>query len=164
MFENLDDILLQVELRVLHGLGKHLDQQLDGEHGVSAIRGFAEAYVGYAHARPKLWCLLHEHQLSDGRQLPTWYTEALHAPVERLQAFLAKALGISEHAALRRTACNLWQMIHGVTLVTTSSKLGPVEKAAAQSQVVELVESCLTGLMYSKASADKAPARRARSG
>lgn len=151
MFTNLDDILFQVEGRLLRGLDVHLENETRGKDGHAKIGSFANAYVDYAHARPKLWSLLFEHQPTDGTPLPEWYVEVMEAPVDRLRAALCTAVGPMEQEALQARAHGMWRMIHSMTLLSTSSKFGRLDKEKIRALVSDLVESCMTGMRAQKA-------------
>lgn len=147
MFENLDEILLRVQMEVLEELDRALERALTGTSGSSAVLRYATTYVSFAHSRSHLWRLLNEHQHSGEASLPPWYVAAIQAPSQRLEAPLAAALGVDDEAALRRAARTLWRMIHGVTMLTTSSKLGPIDGSEADAQVKDVVGTYLTGLI-----------------
>lgn len=147
MFENLDEILLRVELQVLEELDKELERALNGASGSSAILRYATTYASFAHARSHLWRLLNEHQPTDPSNLPQWYVAAIQAPIVRLEGPLSTALDANDQVALRRAARTLWRMIHGMTMLTTSSKLGPSEGSEAEAQIKELVGNYLSGLI-----------------
>lgn len=147
MFENLDEILLRVEVQILEELDRDLERALDGETGHSAVLRYAATYAAFAHSRSNLWRLLNEHQPAVEEGLPQWYVAALQAPVNRLEEALATTLGASDQSAMRPIARSLWRMIHGVTQLTTSSKLGPIEGNEAEAQIEDLVGNYITGLI-----------------
>lgn len=151
MFENLDEILLRVELKLLQELDTELGRSTDGATGTSAILRYGMAYVTFAHSRPRLWCLLNEHQPAPETSLPEWYVAALQAPVQRLESPLAEALGTDDRSKLRLPARTMWRMIHGVTMLSTSSKLGPIEARDAEAQIKDLIGNYLAGLVAGQA-------------
>ena len=78
MFANLDDVVLNVEARVLDALDKRLSnvQQADGAANGQVTR-IAHAYLAFTQEKPRLWNLLFEHHMPAGIDLPAWYQQKL---------------------------------------------------------------------------------------
>src|SRR5262245_22534297 len=89
IFTNLDDVVLNVEARVLDSLDKRLAEIPDsGGDGPRRIVQIAHAYLAFTQENPRLWNLLFEHHLPAGTQLPAWYQQKL----EGLMAHVERAL------------------------------------------------------------------------
>ena len=152
LFANLDDLILNVEGRMLGALDARLAAALDGDLGEDAVRRFAHTYVAFSRERPRLWSVLLEHHIPHSDTLPQWYQDRLDATVGRLEAVIAPVVGPDDPARLRRSARTLWAGLHGVTSLSTTNKVGQVTIEAANELVDDLVETYLAGLAQRRAS------------
>ncbi len=88
VFENLDDLLLIIEARLLDELaGRLADTDASGPPA-ERLRRLVGTYFVFTQERPKLWNLLNEHRMPAGREVPEWY----QAKVENLMTPLEQAL------------------------------------------------------------------------
>jgi AcrR family transcriptional regulator len=77
MFQNLDDVVLHVEGRVLDGLDQRLSEVLTSAGDKPPAQRVAQAYLAFSTQTPRLWNLLFEHHLPQSTQLPAWYQQKL---------------------------------------------------------------------------------------
>ena len=146
MYDNLDEILLRVEVRVLERLDQQLAADTEGLVGAEAIRGFATSYVAFAHKNPCLWRLLSEHNLPKGVSAPSWYASAVAAPALRLHEPLSNLMRISDSTTIARTARAVWSAIHGMTVLSTDTKIGAEEVDNVMQRVVDFIDLYVAGL------------------
>ena len=146
LFDNLDDLLLNVEARLLNALDERLAAAIGGSGGEDAVRRFAHAYLAFSRERPRLWNLLLEHHVPHSYALPQWYQDKLDLPLRRLEAAIATAVWSDDPARVKRSARALWAGLHGVTALSTTNKVGQVTIEAANELVDDLVETYLAGL------------------
>lgn len=146
MFENLDDVVLHVEARILDALDARLEAALkDGSPGESARR-LAEAYLSFTHERPKLWNLLFEHYMPGGKDTPLWYQQKLELLMTRVEAALAPLFPPEAETERKRAARVLWAGVHGITSLSTANKLSNITTEAAGPFVDDLVNNYLAGI------------------
>lgn len=145
MFENLDDVVLHVEARVLDALDARLAAALNGPPEDGARR-LAEAYLAFTHERPKLWNLLFEHYMPGGSDTPAWYQQKLELLMTRVESALAPLFPAGAEAERRRAARVLWAGVHGITSLSTANKLSNITTEAAGPFVADLVKNYLDGL------------------
>ncbi len=147
-FENLDDLILHVEARVLDKLDHELAAiQRTGtpdEH----VRRLALGYLAFTLRQPKLWNLLFEHHLPPTMPVPAWYQEKLDALLARVETALRPLVSKSKtnEAELQRAARVLWAGVHGITSLATADKLANVTHDTAQLLVDDLVINYLAGM------------------
>ena len=153
MYENLDDILLRVQARMLESLDDRLVAAMSGTKGSDAIRGFATCYLDFAHERPKLWSLLQEHHLALGKPAPQWYLDRLFSPPRRLEGPIAYLIKGEDEAAVQRSARSLWASIHGIALQSTSRKIDSMAAESGKELIENLVETYIAGLKSLRAKA-----------
>ena len=146
MFENLDDVVLNVEARVLEALDKRLSSVLQDGNAADRVVRLAQAYLGFTHDNPRLWNLLFEHHLPAGTQLPPWYQQKLEGLMGRVEEALAPLFPAGHEADRQRAARVLWAGVHGITSLSTADKLSVVTTESANRLIDDLVGTYLAGL------------------
>jgi AcrR family transcriptional regulator len=151
MFENLDDVVLHVEARVLDALDKRLAESLQVPEPKQRIQRLAQSYLSFTHEKPKLWNLLFEHHLPAGTELPAWYQQKLEGLLARVEESLAPLFPAGHDSDRQRTARVLWAGVHGITSLATADKLSIVTAEAANKLIDDLVGTYLAGIPHRKA-------------
>jgi AcrR family transcriptional regulator len=159
MFENLDDVVLHVEARVLEALDKRLSAFLQDGNATGRVNRLAQAYLAFTHEKPRLWNLLFEHHMPKEAVLPPWYQQKLEGLMGRVEEALAPLFPPGREADRQRAARVLWAGVHGITSLSTADKLSVVTTESANRLVDDLVTTYLAGLANGAvpASGDKAP-------
>src|SRR5262245_33957483 len=149
IFENLDDVVLNVEARVLDALDVRLSELQQGENAAGArdrLLHIANAYLAFTQDRPRLWNLLFEHHMPAGTELPTWYRQKLERLADQVERALAPHFPPGKEADCQRTARVLWAGVHGITSLATADKLPLVTTDTAARLIDDLVTTFLAGL------------------
>ncbi len=147
MFENLDDVVLHVEARVLDALDRRLGSVLtDSGNPGDRIGRLAQAYLAFTHEKPRLWNLLFEHHMPADAQLPPWYQQKLEGLMGRVEEAMAPLFPPGREADRQRAARVLWAGVHGITSLSTADKLSVVTTESANRLVADLVATYLAGL------------------
>jgi AcrR family transcriptional regulator len=154
MFENLDDVVLNVEGRVLDALDERLAAELakGGDQNTLVMR-LAQAYLSFTHERPKLWNLLFEHYMPGGTDTPPWYQEKLERLMSRVETAVAPIYPPDAILERQRAARVLWAGVHGITSLSTANKLANVTTEAAALLVGDLINNYLAGVAANTAGA-----------
>jgi len=145
VFENLDDLVLTIEARMLDQLSARLIESLNGSDPSQRIFKLAHAYLRFTHQNPKLWNLLFEHHMPAGRDVPAWYQSKLESLMGQVEEALVPRLGGTPNADIQRAARVLWAGVHGITSLSTADKLSNVTAEAALPLVDDLVSTYLSG-------------------
>ncbi len=147
MFANLDDVVLNVEARVLDALDKRLAdiQPAGGDPNGQVIR-IAHAYLAFTQEKPRLWNLLFEHHMPAGVDLPAWYQQKLEGLMGHVERALAPHFETGQEAGLQRASRVLWAGVHGITSLSTADKLSVVTTETAGRLIDDLVGTYLAGL------------------
>jgi AcrR family transcriptional regulator len=153
MFENLDDVVLHVEARVLDALDKRLASILQDGNSGDKVGHLAQAYLAFTHEKPRLWNLLFEHHMPANTQLPGWYQQKLELLMGKVEEALAPLFPQGREADRQRAARVLWAGVHGITSLSTADKLSVVTTETANRLVEDLVSTYLAGLASGAASA-----------
>lgn len=153
VFENLDDLLLTIEARLLDTLAERLAKTDPAGAPDERLRRLIGAYYSFTQERPKLWNLLTEHRMPAGREVPDWYQEKLENLLQPIEAALAPYLASAEPGAQRQAARTLWASVHGMTSLSTANKLSHVTARAGRSMVDEFMSTYLAGLKQQRPAA-----------
>jgi AcrR family transcriptional regulator len=145
---NLDDVVLNVEARVLDALDKRLAESLEIPEPQKRIQRLAHTYLAFTNEKPKLWNLLFEHHLPAGTELPAWYQQKLEGLLVRVEEALKPLFPADRDADRQRTARVLWAGVHGITSLATADKLSIVTSEAAANLVDDLVGTYLAGIPH----------------
>lgn len=146
VFENLDDVILHVEARMLDDLSDHLSTINPSADAARHVLDLAQGYLQFTHQRPKLWNLLFEHHLPASSEVPSWYREKLDGMMQGLEGAIAPLLPRGEIASAQRAARVLWAGVHGITSLSTADKLANVTASSAGALIDDLVLTFLAGL------------------
>jgi AcrR family transcriptional regulator len=146
VFDNLDDLILNIEGRLIDGLAAELERV--PATGSPKEQGLAlgHAYLKYTSENPKLWNLLFEHHLPPGSEVPQWYQQKLDGLMQRVEAVVAALLPDQKPDQIKRSAHVLWAGVHGITSLATADKLSIVTSEGAGPLVDLLVSAYLEGL------------------
>jgi AcrR family transcriptional regulator len=148
IFANLDDVVLNVEARVLDDLGARLAELQTETAGGAEDRlvRLAHAYLAFTQERPRLWNLLFEHHLPAGTELPAWYRQKLERLTGQVERVLAPHFPAGREADAQRAARVLWAGLHGITALATADKSSVVTAETARRLIDDLVGTYLAGL------------------
>jgi AcrR family transcriptional regulator len=146
MFQNLDDVVLHIEARVLDALDERLAAALDAGPAEERVSRLAEAYLTFTQERPKLWNLLFEHYMPEDSQTPAWYQQKLETLMGRVETAMAPLFPPGSDLERQRAARVLWAGVHGITSLATANKLSNVTNEAANLLVRDLIRNYLAGV------------------
>lgn len=146
VFENLDDLVLTIEARLLDRLAARLGELPPSSDARGHVLQLARAYLAFTHENPKLWNLLFEHHMPAGKPVPAWYQTKLDSLMSRIEDALAPLVDPADPAALKRAARVLWSGVHGITSLSTADKLSNITSESAGPLVEDLVATYLAGL------------------
>ncbi len=146
VFENLDDLVLTIEGRLIDGLAAELDKVPAADTPTKQALALGRAYLNYTSGKPKLWNLLFEHHLPKGRDVPAWYQQKLDGVMQRVEAVVAPLMPNRTPEEITRSAHVLWAGVHGITSLATADKLSVVTSEGAGPLVDLLISAYLAGL------------------
>lgn len=157
VFEDLDDLVLTIEGRLLDQLLSELGEVPDNADPSEKVRRLAEVYVNFTRGHPKLWNLLFEHHLPAGREIPAWYRQKLEALMSKVEEALQPLADDVDPETVRRSAKTLWAGVHGITSLSTAEKLSVISTESAGPLLDDLVSTHLAGLAAIRSRRAQAP-------
>ncbi len=146
IFGNLDDLIVQLNGRVLDALHARVSAAPQGADPVADLLALAQAYSDFTTHHRALWDALFETRLSEGQRLPDWYLKKIDTLLAAVEEVLSRALPEAEPAALRRSARVLWCGVHGICSLALTGKLGLVTSESVRVMIESLVRNYLDGL------------------
>jgi AcrR family transcriptional regulator len=146
MFENLDDLVLHVEARVLTELDKALGSVPRDGTPLEQTQRLADTYIRFTRERPRLWNLLFEHHLPTDSEIPGWYQDKLDSLLGHVETAIAPLFKPEQQTQRKRAARVLWAGVHGITSLATSDKLSSITTDSAQVLVRELITAYVGGV------------------
>ncbi|OYW57324.1 MAG: hypothetical protein B7Y80_12045 [Hyphomicrobium sp. 32-62-53] len=149
VFENLDDLVLTIEGRLIDGLAAELDKVPAQDSPMEQALAMGRAYLNYTSKKPKLWNLLFEHHLPAGREVPVWYQQKLDSVMQRVEAVVSPLMPRRSAEDVTRSAHVLWAGVHGITSLATADKLAVVTSEGAGPLVDLLISAYLQGINQS---------------
>jgi len=148
VFENLDDLLLIIEARLLDELGGRLASADDSGPPNERLRRLVRTYFSFTQERPKLWNLLNEHRMPNGREVPDWYQAKIERLLTPFEEVLTPLFDERDSASQKRHARALWASVHGMTSMSTADKLAAVTGHADPALIDDLLSVYLAGLQH----------------
>ena len=149
VFENLDDLVLTIEGRLLDQLLAALSESVANADPRERVHRLAARYLKFTHENPRLWNLLFEHHLPSGREVPAWYQQKLESLLGEVERALAPLMSGMDPQAIRRSARVLWSGVHGITSLSTADKLSIIPRDSASGLLDDLIGTYLAGLRAS---------------
>ena len=138
VFENLDDLILRLNGTTLDALYEVLARENLDTEPEAALKALAGAYMRFAGAHPKLWSILFDHHLPDGRELPDWHHEKIRRLLGLAEFALSQFFPPGMEDERHHSARVIWSSIYGMNSLASSRKLPPT------ISVPELADSLIT--------------------
>ena len=138
VFTDLDDLVVQLIGRIFDELYEELKElPLDG--GPEAdLRSLAKGYIRFTGRQPKLWGLLFEHQLPEGKEPPEENEAKTLLLLGLMERALAPMFPPGREEERLHVVRVLWASLHGIC------SLGSAGKLTAGETITTMVETLLT--------------------
>ncbi|MDR2688435.1 MAG: TetR/AcrR family transcriptional regulator [Azoarcus sp.] len=147
LFENLDDLILQINGRTLDQLRACLeaatppDERCDPEKTLLAL---ARAYIAYAEAESPRWNMLFEYSAGKAN-LPEWYNHKLEHVFGLVEVALRPLT--RDDAEARYTARVLWAGVQGICTLKIRQRMDLADGQRAEEMTDMLIRNFLCGLV-----------------
>ena len=145
VFENMADLILQIQDRAVDDLALSLSGVDDSETPEQCIKQLAKAYLAFANCHFNRWRMIFTQAAAADRELPAWYRQKVETLSLQLEKQIKRLSPELPKDRIERGAEALWSGIHGVcTLALT----GPCEQNrldAIEHTIILLIENFLYG-------------------
>lgn len=146
VFENLDDLVLQVNGRTLDALFDWLQPKVSPrDTAQSALHTLAAAYIAYTETESPRWNMLFEFVADKGNALPEWYMAKLAKVFGLVEAALGSVARGRSEEEIRQAARVLWAGVHGICIVKVRQHIELAGGQTAQAMAEMLIDSFLRG-------------------
>lgn len=147
VFENLDDLILQINGRTLDRLYDRLKSATHNcRQPQRCIEAMAHTYIEFAVANHKRWQLVFEHVHPDAGPLPGDYQAKVQRMFDLVEQQLRVLLGAQAPRQAANAARALWCGVHGVCSLAISKKLEVTGVKSVHGLTDTLVDNFLRGL------------------
>lgn len=144
VFTDLDDLVVQLIGRIFDALYEELRELALDDGPEAGARVLVEGYIRFTGQHPKLWSLLFEHQLPEGKQPPEENEEKIRRLLDLMERALAPLFPQGREAQRLHVARVLWASLHGICSLGSAGKLAAGETRT--TMVDTLVTHFLVGL------------------
>lgn len=152
IFEDLDDLVVHLLVRILDAMYKACAAAPPDPRPAKALNALAQAYISFNRDHPKLWGLLFEHHLPDGRELPDWYRAKVLRLLGLVETALAPLFAAGCEEARLHSARVLWGSLHGMSSLAAAEKLArprPVADSSGETSEMKSRTEMLSALVES---------------
>lgn len=155
VFENLDDLIVQLNERTVSELRASLEKiRGRANQPAQTLRLLVAAYLGFALLHTARWRLVFEHRLPEGQKPPPSYAGHTAAIFGLVSRHLREAGAVRGDASADELATALWSGAHGICMLAVTGKL----QAGTQASVQRLLDVLLDRVIGT----DGKPAARGR--
>jgi AcrR family transcriptional regulator len=146
VFENLDDLILNVNARTLDRLHARMkeSQAQCGDAGDCLLQ-LGQVYIRFADEDPHSWAMVFEHRLTDDQAAPAWYQEKITRMFAMVEDGLAPLAPQRSSEEITQAARAIWGGVHGICILALSNSLGVAGVDSVQKLTRSLISNYLKG-------------------
>ena len=146
VFENLEDIVLQVNGRTLDALYEWLRaRQAKGADARESLLALADAYIAYAEAETPRWNMLFEYVAEQGNALPDWYLVKLGKVFGLAESALKPLAGHRTELEIQQASRVLWAAVHGICTLKIRHRMDLAGGQSAGEMARMMIDHFLQG-------------------
>ena len=146
VFKNLDDLVLQVNIRTLAKLSDKLETvgQLDLEPKQKVV-AMIHAYLDFAKHETNLWRMVFDHNVGEEEDLPDWYMDCVSRVFELCEQIVGPSLPSASPQEISLAARAVWSGAHGICMLASTRKLDRTGVESVRGLAESLVENYIDG-------------------
>ncbi|ALG66498.1 TetR/AcrR family transcriptional regulator [Beggiatoa leptomitoformis] len=147
VFENLDDLIMQVNGRTLDELYAVVaDIAINQKDAETCLCALGQAYLTFATENTQRWLMIFEYSRQADPVLPTWYYPKIAQLFSLVASRLKPLLPVSNLPQLTNATHALWGSVHGICILALTEKLAVVGTNSVQELLETLIHTYLAGL------------------
>lgn len=148
VFDNLDDLVLQVNARTLDRLYTQMvKDQAQCRDARERLLQLGHTYIRFADEDPHCWEMIFESRFPQGQGMPEWFREKV------VRMFWLVEVGLEPFArhhspqAIAQAARALWSGVHGICILAITNKLDVAGVDSVQDLAQSLMSNYIIGFM-----------------
>jgi len=146
VFENIDDLILQVNARTLDRLHAQMAElQANAANPREYLVQLGQVYIRFADDDPHRWAMVFEHRLAEDREVPRWYHDKVMRMFAMVEAGLEPLAGARSPQEITQAARALWGGVHGICILALSDTLGITGADSVAKLTTSLISNYLAG-------------------
>ncbi|OAD21608.1 transcriptional regulator, TetR family protein [Candidatus Thiomargarita nelsonii] len=147
VFENLDDLILQVNARSLDQLYTVISKtEQQCRQPDACLLALGQAYLEFAMEQPQRWRTVFEYQRTKDAEIPSWYRKKIFRLFKLVEKPLLEFMPTLEPHLCAQTARALWGGVHGICILALTGRLEIVGADSVQNLMELLITNYLAGL------------------
>ncbi|MCU7812767.1 MAG: TetR/AcrR family transcriptional regulator [Candidatus Thiodiazotropha sp. (ex Notomyrtea botanica)] len=146
VFDNLDDLILQVNGRTLDHLHAQMVKEQNQHQGArDRLLQLGHTYIHFADKDPHRWEMIFEHHLPEDHETPKWFLEKVARMFLLVETGLEPLAKQHSPQEITQAARALWGGVHGICILAVTRKLDVVGVDSVQDLSQSLMDNYLRG-------------------
>ena len=148
IFDNLDDLILQVNGRTLDRLHHRImEDQARCKDAQNSLLQLGHSYISFADAEPHAWEMIFEHRIADEQETPAWFREKVAHMFSLVEERLAPLAVHRSQREISEATRALWGGVHGICMLAITHTLGVAGVESVQEVTHSLMSNFLKGFI-----------------
>ncbi len=147
VFQNLDDLIMQVNNRTLTKLEANLRQILKNNLPRENLHKLGSTYYEFATKNQNLWSLIFEHHVAGGGDITDDLANRITMLFSLIETELNNLDELNDKTSIHRAALALWSSVHGITILAVSDKLFMAKDVTPPELIERLIDNFLIGYL-----------------
>ncbi len=144
IYEDLDELIFHAKVEIFRRMEERLADTMSNTHDLSPLdqmRKLTSSYFQFAQDNTKLWTALFTGDLTDQRDVPKWYQDALMRLMGHIHGPLKQIAPDTSDKELSLQTRTLFSAIHGVILLSIQDRPSGVTHQEVEKATDWLLES-----------------------
>ncbi len=146
VFQDLDDLILQVNAQTLQALGRSLAPASESDDPKAALTALAQGYARFAAQNLNRWNALFDHRMADGGPSPDWLLAHHSTLLQLLEAHIAKLTPDLSGEALNLRARTWFGAVHGIVSISLQKRFLGLPEDRLMEELEVFVSQVATGI------------------
>ncbi|EIJ41994.1 transcriptional regulator [Beggiatoa alba B18LD] len=149
VFENLDDLIMQINGRTLDELYSMIAEIATQETDATAcLTALGRAYLNFAMTNTQRWLMIFEYNRPADPVLPAWYYPKIAQLFALVESHLKTLLPDQHLPELSKVTHALWGSVHGICILALTGKLAIVGAESVHELLETLIKTYVVGLQH----------------
>ncbi|OUR71179.1 hypothetical protein A9Q78_10245 [Methylophaga sp. 41_12_T18] len=144
VFNNFDDLILQLNSRTLSRLQSQL-KQAKQPSAIATVISYGHTYLKFAQQQPELWHLLFEHRAANPDHKPEHLLTNIDSLFDLVKQELLGLKPLATDTDVTVAAHSLWCGVHGIAVLMLKNKLLNNSQHSAQQALDCLLNNFIQG-------------------